>query len=160
MLASCRRAASVFARAPLVRASPTPAFSSAFVLASRRSYATRKYTSDHEWVSVTDGVGTIGITEYAQKALGDVVYIEVSAQGKTVEKKDPIGAVESVKAASDVYAPISGEVVEANAELDSQPSLVNTSPYEKGWIAKIKISKPEEIDALMDEAAYAKHTSE
>ncbi|KAJ3207966.1 hypothetical protein HDU67_007108 [Dinochytrium kinnereticum] len=120
----------------------------------------RKYTADHEWVSVSNGIGTIGITDYAQKALGDVVFIELPEVGKVVSKKDNIGAVESVKAASDIYAPISGEVVESNAALADEPSLINSSPYKEAWIAKIKIADPAQIEALMDEAAYAKHTEE
>ncbi|KAJ3101306.1 hypothetical protein HDU96_010060 [Phlyctochytrium bullatum] len=124
------------------------------------SYSTRKYTPDHEWVTVSNGIGTIGITDYAQKALGDVVFVELPEVGKTVGKKDNIGAVESVKAASDIYAPISGEVVESNAALADEPSLINQSPYEKAWIAKIKLSNPEEVEALMDEAAYEKHTTD
>ncbi|KAJ3196916.1 hypothetical protein HK101_007281 [Irineochytrium annulatum] len=116
----------------------------------------RKYTPDHEWVSVSNGVGTIGITDYAQKALGDVVFADLPEKGKSVDQKDNIGAVESVKAASDIYAPISGEIVEVNSALADEPSLLNSSPYEKAWIAKIKLSKPEEFDALLDESGYNK----
>ncbi|KAJ3105258.1 hypothetical protein HDU97_008281 [Phlyctochytrium planicorne] len=122
--------------------------------------AARKYTADHEWVSISNGIGTIGITDYAQKALGDVVFIELPEVGKVVAKKENIGAVESVKAASDIYAPISGEVVESNSALADEPSLINSSPYEKAWIAKIKISNESELSGLLDEAAYAKHTAE
>ncbi|KAI8847222.1 glycine cleavage system component H [Chytridium lagenaria] len=120
----------------------------------------RKYTADHEWISVQDGVGTIGVTDYAQKALGDVVFIELPEVGKVISKQDNIGAVESVKAASDIYAPVSGEIIESNNALADEPSLINSSPYDKAWIVKIKLSSPEEVDALMDESAYAKHTEE
>ncbi|KAJ3300378.1 hypothetical protein HK104_001341 [Borealophlyctis nickersoniae] len=145
------------------RAKVVPSFSAArcATAISVRGYATRKYTPEHEWVSVDgNGIGTVGITEYAQKALGDVVYVELPEAGAKVAKKDQIGAVESVKAASDIYSPVSGEVVETNSALESEPSLINSSTYEKGWIAKIKISNPEELDALLDEKAYAEHTAE
>ncbi|KAI9497911.1 glycine cleavage system H protein, partial [Zychaea mexicana] len=115
----------------------------------------KKYTDDHEWISIEGDVGTIGITDYAQKALGDVVFVETPAVGDAVEKKDQIGAVESVKAASDIYTPITGEVVNVNEALADEPSLINTSPEEDGWLAKIKLSNPEELEGLMDEKAYA-----
>ncbi|KAJ3161110.1 hypothetical protein HDU86_007731 [Geranomyces michiganensis] len=122
----------------------------------------RRYTPEHEWVSLdaSSGVGTIGITEYAAKALGDVVFVEIPTVGTAVDAKEQLSAVESVKAASDVYAPISGEVVEVNEELGNEPSLINSSPFEKGWIAKIKVSDKAQLDALMDEAAYADHIKE
>ncbi|TPX55713.1 hypothetical protein PhCBS80983_g05086 [Powellomyces hirtus] len=128
---------------------------------SLRGYATRKYTPEHEWVSVDgQGVGTIGITDYAAKALGDVVFVEIPTVGTAIEAKEQVSAVESVKAASDVYAPISGEVVEVNDALGNEPSLINSSPFDKGWIAKIKISDKGQLNALMDEAAYADHIKE
>ncbi|KAI8906289.1 glycine cleavage system protein H, partial [Gorgonomyces haynaldii] len=111
-----------------------------------------RFTKDHEWVSYKDGVGTFGISDYAQKALGDVVYVEVPSVGDHVSQKDAIGVVESVKAASDVYAPISGEIVEINESLAEEPSKINQSPL--GWIAKIKLSNPDELKELMDEAQY------
>ncbi|RKO92187.1 glycine cleavage system H protein [Blyttiomyces helicus] len=120
----------------------------------------RKYTADHEWVVVDGDIGTVGITDYAQKALGDVVYVEVPAVGTSLAKKDQLGAVESVKAASDIYAPVSGEVIEANDVLANEPSLINSSPLEKGWIAKIKLSNPEELKTLLDDQAYAALTDE
>ncbi|KAI9183109.1 glycine cleavage system H-protein subunit [Blastocladiella emersonii ATCC 22665] len=129
---------------------------------SLRGYASapRRYTKDHEWVSVdANGVGTVGISKYAADALGDVVFAEVQPAGTTVAKGDSVGAVESVKAASDVYAPVSGEIIEANAELDASPELINESSFDKGWLCKIKLSNPKEIEALLDEAAYAKHTA-
>ncbi|KAI8812590.1 glycine cleavage system H protein, mitochondrial [Cladochytrium replicatum] len=116
----------------------------------------RKYTSDHEWVTLSaDGkIATIGITDFAQNALGDVVFAEIPSVGKQVKQSDPIGAVESVKAASDIYAPLSGTIVESNESLKGEPQLLNSSPYEKGWYAKIEISTKTEYDALLDETAY------
>ncbi|KAI8809246.1 putative glycine cleavage system H protein, mitochondrial precursor [Cladochytrium replicatum] len=121
-----------------------------------RQLLERKYTSDHEWVTLSgDGkIATIGITDFAQNALGDVVFAEIPAVGKQVKQSDPIGAVESVKAASDIYAPLSGTIVESNEGLKGEPQLLNSSPYEKGWYAKIEISSKSEYDALLDEAAY------
>ncbi|KAJ3026139.1 hypothetical protein HK097_006514, partial [Rhizophlyctis rosea] len=107
-----------------------------------------------------ESTATVGITQYAQEALGDVVFVEVPAKGKTVSKKDQIGAVESVKAASDIYAPVSGEIVEVNSSLEEKPSLINSAPYEDGWLAKIKLSNPKELDALLDEQAYAEHCAD
>ncbi|ORY05436.1 glycine dehydrogenase [Basidiobolus meristosporus CBS 931.73] len=117
----------------------------------------KKYTEDHEWVSVTDGVGTVGITDYAQKALGDVVFVEIPETGATVETMAQIGAVESVKAASDIFAPLAGEIVESNSALESEPSLINSSPEENGWLCKIKLADVSQIDTLMDEEAYKAH---
>ncbi|KAG2204702.1 glycine cleavage system H protein [Mucor mucedo] len=122
-----------------------------------RGYATKKYTSDHEWISVDNGVGTFGITDYAQKALGDVVFVETPAVGDVVAAEDQVGAIESVKAASDIYSPVSGEVVNVNEALSDEPSLINTSPEDEGWLAKIKMSNTAELDNLMDEKAYAAH---
>jgi glycine cleavage system H protein len=122
-----------------------------------RFIATKKYTAEHEWISVEGDIGTVGISNYAQESLGDVIFVEVPAEGTTVKKKDMLGAVESVKAASDVYAPVSGEVIEANTTLSDNPSLINHSPEEKGWLAKIKLSDPSELDSMMDAAAYKAH---
>jgi glycine cleavage system H protein len=113
-----------------------------------------RFTKDHEWIDEADGVATIGITSYAAEQLGDVVFVELPAVGKTVKAGDPLAVVESVKAASDVYAPISGEVVEANTELPDAPETVNAMPEKDGWFAKLKLSNPAELDALMDRAAY------
>lgn len=112
------------------------------------------YTPEHEWISVEDGVGTVGITDHAQEQLGDLVFIELPAKGKTVKKGDGIVVIESVKAASDVYAPMSGEVVEANDDAASDPSIVNADAAGKGWLWKMKLSDEGELDGLMDEAAY------
>ena len=113
-----------------------------------------KYTEDHEWVKVDGDIAIVGITEHAQDALGDVVFVELPEVGKTLAQKDGAGVVESVKAAADVYMPVSGEVVEVNQALADQPSLANSDPMGAGWFFKVKLAKPNEIAALMDEAAY------
>ncbi len=113
-----------------------------------------KYTEDHEWVSVEGDVATVGITDYAQNALGDIVFVEVPEAGREVAQGDDAAVVESVKTASDVYAPISGEVTEGNAELEDQPELVNQSPEGDGWFFKMTVGDAAELDKLMDEAAY------
>jgi glycine cleavage system H protein len=112
------------------------------------------FTKDHEWVLVDGDLATIGITAYAANQLGDVVFVEVPDIGKTVAKGDGLAVVESVKAASDVYAPVSGEVVAANTELSDSPETVNAVPEAGGWFAKVKLSDPSEVDALMDRHAY------
>jgi len=114
-----------------------------------------KYSEEHEWIRVEGDTGTIGITQYAQEQLGDVVFVEVPAAGRKVAKGEAIAVVESVKAASDIYAPVSGEVVESNAALADSPGDVNTEPMGKGWFFKIKMSDKADLDGLMDEAAYA-----
>lgn len=119
--------------------------------------ATIKFTSDHEYVSVEGDVATIGITDYAQSQLGDVVFIELPAAGKTLKQGDEAAVVESVKAASEVYAPVSGTVLEVNEGLPDSPSTVNEDPLGKGWFIKVKLSDPAELDALMDDAAYKAH---
>ena len=113
-----------------------------------------KYTNEHEWVRLEGDVGTIGITSYAQEQLGDVVFVEVPAVGRKVAKGESVAVVESVKAASDIYAPVSGEVVEANAALADSPGDVNAEPTGKGWFFKIRLSDKAELDGLMDEAVY------
>lgn len=116
--------------------------------------ATIKFSKEHEWVSVEGDIGTVGITDYAQGSLGDIVFVEVPDVGATFSKGDDVAVVESVKAASELYAPISGEITETNDALADDPSLVNTSPTDEGWFFKIKLSNPSEFDELMDEAAY------
>ena len=116
--------------------------------------ATNKFSKDHEWVSVEGDTGTVGITDYAQGSLGDIVFVEVPEVGATFSKGDDVAVVESVKAASELYAPVSGEITETNEALAADPSLVNTSPTDEGWFFKIKLSDPSELDELMDEAAY------
>ncbi len=113
-----------------------------------------RFTKDHEWVSLDGDVATVGITQYAADQLGDVVFVEVPDAGKTVSKGDSFAVVESVKAASDVYSPVSGEVVEGNAALGSAPETVNADPAGAGWMAKIRVSDTSQVDGLMDQAAY------
>ena len=115
---------------------------------------TVKFTKDHEWVRVEGDVATVGITDYAQHQLGDVVFVELPAVGRTVEQGKDAAVVESVKAASEVYAAVSGEVVEVNEALQADPALVNGAPQGEGWFFKVRLSNPSELDALMDEAAY------
>ncbi len=115
---------------------------------------TIKYTEDHEWVQVEGDVATVGITQHAQDALGDVVFVELPEVGKTYAQKDTAGVVESVKAAADVYMPVSGEIVEINQALADEPSLANSDPMGAGWFFKVKLSDASQLDALMDEAAY------
>ena len=113
-----------------------------------------RFTKDHEWVRLEGDVATVGISKHAADALGDVVFVEVPEVGKTVSKGDSFAVVESVKAASDVYAPVSGEVVEANDALSSAPETVNAAPEADGWFARIKVSDTAQLDGLMDQAAY------
>jgi len=113
-----------------------------------------RFTKDHEWVEMAGDVATIGITAYAAEQLGDVVFVETPEAGKQMKAGDQMAVVESVKAASDVYAPISGEVVEANAALSDAPETVNAAPEAAGWFAKIKVANPAEVESLMDRAAY------
>jgi glycine cleavage system H protein len=113
-----------------------------------------KYSNEHEWIRVEGDVGTIGITNYAQEQLGDVVFVDVPAVGRKVSKGESVAVVESVKAASDIFAPVSGEIVEGNAALADSPGDVNAEPMGKGWFFKIRLSNKSELDGLMDEAAY------
>jgi len=115
----------------------------------------RYFTEDHEWVDVDGDIGTVGISEYAQSQLGDIVFVEVPEEGKEVAKGDEAAVVESVKAASDVYSPVSGTVLEGNAALGDNPGLVNEEPEGDGWFFKLTLSDPEELQGLMDETAYA-----
>lgn len=118
-----------------------------------------RYQTSHEWVRLEGDVITVGITDHAQEELTDVVFVELPAVGRTVDPGDPTAVVESVKAASDIYAPVGGEVVEANPEVEADPSLVNTDPYGKGWIFKIKVKNAADVEGLMDAAAYQAHIS-
>lgn len=113
-----------------------------------------RFTKDHEWVEVAGDIATVGITAYAAEQLGDVVFVETPTVGKSVKQGEEFAVVESVKAASDVYAPVSGEVVEANDALPGSPDIVNAAPEGEGWFAKLKLSAPAELDGLMDRAAY------
>lgn len=119
-----------------------------------------KYTEEHEWVMVEGDLAMIGITDFAQDALGDVVFVELPAVGTEVTTGKAFGVVESVKAVSDVYAPVSGTVEEINEELPDAPEIINTSPYGDGWMIKIRMSNPDELDGLMDAAAYQAHLAE
>lgn len=120
---------------------------------------TTLYTSDHEWLAIEGDVATVGITDYAQQQLGDVVFVELPKVGRAMKKAEAAAVVESVKAASDVYAPVTGEVLETNAELAAEPALVNSDAQGKAWFFKIKIADKSELGGLMDEAAYKAHTA-
>ena len=113
-----------------------------------------KYSEDHEWILIEGETGTVGVTDYAQEQLGDVVFVELPEVGKTLAKGDEVAVVESVKAASELYAPVSGEVTEANDALAEDPAQVNSDPLGAGWFFKLRITAPAELDGLMDEAAY------
>ncbi|GAA4220937.1 glycine cleavage system protein GcvH [Sphingomonas endophytica] len=115
----------------------------------------RYFTEDHEWIDVDGDTGTVGISDYAQSQLGDIVFVEVPDAGRSLSKGDEAAVVESVKAASDVYSPVSGNVLEGNPALTDEPALVNSDPEGEGWFFKITLSDASELDALMDETAYA-----
>jgi len=117
------------------------------------------FTKEHEWVRVEGDVATVGISDHAQESLGDIVFAEVPEAGRTVSKGDDAAVVESVKAASDVYAPVGGEVVEGNSALGDDPSLINRDPEGEGWFFKLKLSDPSELDGLMSEADYREWVS-
>jgi glycine cleavage system H protein len=114
-----------------------------------------KYSKEHEWVSTEDSIATIGITDHAQDQLGEIVYIELPAVGDKISKDDPFGVVESVKAVSDVYAPVSGTVIEVNEDLPESPEVVNEDPYGDGWLIKVRLTDPSDLDDLMDGEEYA-----
>jgi glycine cleavage system H protein len=120
---------------------------------------TTKFTKDHEWVRVEGDTATVGITKHAAEQLGDVVFVELPDVGKSFSKGDDMAVVESVKAASDVYAPVSGEVIEGNGSIVDAPETVNDGPEEGGWFVKLRLSNPAELDELMDEAAYKEHAA-
>ena len=115
---------------------------------------TTKYSEDHEWISVDDDIGTVGITKHAQSQLGDIVFVELPEVGSTVEAGGEAGVVESVKAASDLFTPVSGKIVKVNEALDAEPGLANSDPTGNGWFFKIKLSDANELNSLMDEASY------
>lgn len=120
---------------------------------------TLKYTPDHEWLKIDGDIATVGITHHAQDALGDVVFVELPEVGRTYAQKDTAGVVESVKAAADVYMPVDGEVTEVNEALRADPSLANSDPLGAGWFFKVKLSNPDQLDALLDETAYSALTT-
>ena len=119
----------------------------------------RRYTTDHEWIKIEGNIGTIGITDFAQGELGDVTYVEVPPVGKTLARGEAFGVVESVKAVSDIYAPLAGEVVEVNDALANAPELVNESPYEGAWMIKVRLADPSAAEALLDASAYEQHAA-
>ena len=119
--------------------------------------ADRKYTEDHEWAKLDEGLAVVGITDYAQEQLGDIVYVELPQPGDTLEKSQSFGIIESVKAASDLFAPIGGEVVEINEELVDRPELVNQDPYEAGWMVKVQPEDEMQMDDLLTAEEYAAH---
>jgi glycine cleavage system H protein len=115
-----------------------------------------RYTKDHEWVLLDDDVATIGITEFAQRELGDIVYVEIETKGKSLTSETVFGTVEAVKTVSDLFLPVSGTITEVNPALESQPELVNTDPYGEGWMIKMKVDNPDDVSKLMDAVAYEK----
>jgi glycine cleavage system H protein len=119
-----------------------------------------KYTKEHEWVSLEGDQGTLGITDYAQDQLGDIVYVELPDIGLNVQQGKEMGSIESVKAVADIYAPLSGEIAEVNETLQDTPENLNKDPYGEGWIAKVKIANREELSSLMDHATYMKFVEE
>jgi glycine cleavage system H protein len=113
-----------------------------------------KYTKDHEWIKIEGDVATVGITDFAQRELGDIVYVEVETVDETLDREEVFGTVEAVKTVSDLFLPLTGEIVEFNETLEDEPELVNSDPYEKGWMVKIKFSEASEVEDLLDAAAY------
>ena len=113
-----------------------------------------KYTKDHEWVSIDGDIATVGVTEFAQSELGDIVFVELDTEGDTMDQNEVFGTIEAVKTVSDLFMPLSGEITEVNSRLEDAPESVNESPYENGWMIKIKLSDTSELDRLLDVAAY------
>jgi glycine cleavage system H protein len=114
----------------------------------------RRYTKEHEWVRVENDLGTVGITDYAQDQLGDLVYLDLPSSGTQVKQLDKLGEIESVKAVSDLYSPVSGEVMEVNQEVIDRPELVNQSPYGQGWLVRVRLADPAEVDSLLTAEQY------
>jgi len=140
--------------APLVQLRPS------FLSTQSVLLSERKYTEKHEWVSMDGGIGTIGITNYAQEALGDIVYAQLPEVGGEFEQMEECGALESVKAASELYSPVSGKVTEINTAVEGNPGLINSNPYDEGFLFKMELTQPEELDDLMDESSYEKFLKE
>jgi glycine cleavage system H protein len=113
-----------------------------------------KYTKDHEWISVDGDIATIGITDFAQSELGDIVFVEIETLDETLEQEEIFGSIEAVKTVSDLFMPVSGEIIELNGEIESSPETVNSDPYGKGWMIKVKMSNPSEVDSLLDAETY------
>jgi len=118
------------------------------------------YSKDHEWISVQDNIGSIGITDYAQHELGDVVYVDLPEVGDTFEASEPFGSVESVKAVSEIFCPIGGEVIEVNSTLEEKPELINESPHQNAWLIKIRLNNPEELKELLNAEEYEEYLQE
>ena len=117
-----------------------------------------KYTKEHEWISIDGDTATVGVTEFAQSELGDIVFVEIETEGETLDKDEVFGTIEAVKTVSDLFMPLSGEIVEINEALEDAPESVNESPYESGWMIKIKMSDASEVDGLLDASAYKELT--
>ena len=117
-----------------------------------------KYTKEHEWISVDGDIATVGVTEFAQSELGDIVFVEIETEGESLDKDEVFGTIEAVKTVSDLFMPLSGEIVEINEGLEDAPESVNESPYEDGWMIKIKLSDASEVDGLMDASSYKELT--
>ena len=113
-----------------------------------------KYTKDHEWISIDGEIATVGITDFAQRELGDIVYVEVETVGETLDADEVFGTVEAVKTVSDLFLPVSGEIIEFNEDLEDTPEDVNTEPYSKGWMIKMKVSNPDDLNQLLDSNQY------
>jgi glycine cleavage system H protein len=113
-----------------------------------------KYTKDHEWILIEGEIATVGITDFAQGELGDIVYVEVETVDETLKMEEVFGTVEAVKTVSDLFLPLSGEIIEFNESLETEPEKVNSDPYGEGWMIKVRISNPEEVDLLLDDSAY------
>jgi glycine cleavage system H protein len=113
-----------------------------------------KYTKDHEWLSIDGDIATVGITDFAQGELGDIVYVEIETEGETLDAEEVFGSVEAVKTVSDLFMPVSGEIIEFNEELEAEPEVVNADAYGKGWMVKIKLSDPSQVENLLDAAGY------
>ncbi|MFO0494392.1 MAG: glycine cleavage system protein GcvH [Flavobacteriia bacterium] len=114
-----------------------------------------KYTKDHEWVKIEGDTATVGITAFAQGELGDIVYVEIETEGESLDQEEVFGSVEAVKTVSDLFMPLSGEIAEFNSNLEANPELVNSDPYGEGWMIKVKMSNPSEVEALLDADAYS-----
>ena len=117
---------------------------------------TLRYTEDHEWIKADGEVATIGVTDHAQKELGDIVFVEVETEGENLDANEKFGTIEAVKTVSDLFLPAAGEVLEFNEDLNTEPELINSDPYGKGWIIKVKLNNPADLDQLLDAEAYAK----
>jgi len=116
--------------------------------------ANLKYTKDHEWVKIEGDIATVGVTDFAQSELGDIVFVEVETEGETLDQEEVFGTIEAVKTVSDLFMPLSGEIIEFNTEIEATPELVNTDPYGAGWMVKVKISDASQVEELLDAEAY------